>query len=191
MRENDWVALVINRIQDPLRDQEENLAVSQGTKLAYVDDIRSYSGVDPKTRNTASYQTDILVFDQLSQGRWIPRVIIEAKLHSITTHTAIVYSEKALAHKQVHPYLRYGILIGRRPHQPLPGRLFRHGTYFDFMLSWTDYEPSAGELNALLDLILEEVQASRRLEEIVYDTRSPYRKKFNYLHRSLRLKQIK
>ncbi|GAI54911.1 unnamed protein product, partial [marine sediment metagenome] len=57
---------------------------------------------------------------------------IEGKINSVTTHGAITYSQKASTHKNVHPYLRYGILLGNRKHYPLPGRLFRHGAYFDF-----------------------------------------------------------
>ncbi|GAB4286004.1 MAG: hypothetical protein Kow0081_4020 [Candidatus Dojkabacteria bacterium] len=65
---------------------------------------------------------------------------IEAKINSVTTHDAITYSQKAQTHKNVHSYLRYGILIGNRKDYALPGRLFRHGQHFDFMLSWKSFE---------------------------------------------------
>jgi len=50
------------------------------------------------------------------------------------------------------PYLRYGIFLGKRDHYPLPGRLFRHGAHFDFMLSWRGYEPDPSEWKSLKDI---------------------------------------
>jgi hypothetical protein len=47
-----------------------------------------------------------------------------------------VGKETVFINRQVHPYLQYRILIGERKHNTLPGWLFRHGTQFDFMLSW-------------------------------------------------------
>ncbi len=46
---------------------------------------------------------------------------------SITTHDVITYSHKAATHRQVHPYLRYGILWVEE-NNILPGRLFLSDT---------------------------------------------------------------
>ena len=100
-----------------------------------------YYDSKPNSHNFISYETDILVGEHITDQIWKPRIIIEAKIGRITTHDAITYSRKALTHKNVHPYLRYGILIGNRSHHPLPGRLFRHGENFDFMQSWISYKP--------------------------------------------------
>ena len=35
----------------------------------------------------------------LSTNRWKPRVVVEAKLGSITTHDAITYNQKAATHR--------------------------------------------------------------------------------------------
>ena len=35
---------------------------------------------------------------------------------------------------------RYGIMIGGHGHYPLPGRLFRYGTNFDFMISFQNVQ---------------------------------------------------
>jgi hypothetical protein len=188
MTENEWVGLVVQIIQSDLSGQNGKFVVSQGTKLSYANEIRAYTtGSDPQSHNTA-YETDILISEHFSQNAWKPRIVIEAKLGRITTHDAITYSQKASTHKNVHPYLRYGILIGDRQHYPLPGRLFRHGAYFDFMLSWEVFEPSPVELNNLLEILTEEVQASRNLEEIIYNSRSRKRERYTFLHRPLRLK---
>lgn len=127
------------------------------------------------------------VYEQLDADIWKPRVIVRTKLDSVTTHDSITYSQKAQTHKNVHPYLRYGILIGNREHYPLPGRLFRHGQYFDFMLSWRTLQPDKKELKVLIEFLVDEVAASRTLDEIIFNSRSKDRTKFTSLHRPLRL----
>jgi hypothetical protein len=189
INENQFMALVLNRINAELIKRGINeITTSQGSKLPYAYEILSYDNGTPAEINDISYETDLLVYETTNDQKWKPRVVIEGKLGSVTTHDAITYSQKALTHKNVHPYLRYGILLGDRKHYPLPGRLFRHGAYFDFMLSSRSTELSADELEDLVSLIIEEVEASRNLEEILYNSRNPNRKKFTLLHKPLKLR---
>jgi hypothetical protein len=187
MNEREWVASVVDLLSENLQAEFASLVVSQGAKLAYAYEIQEYSAQQPGKPNIAAYETDILITEELGKDTWKPRVVIEAKLSSVTTHDAITYSEKAATHKNVHPYLRYGIILGNRKHYPLPGRLFRHGAYFDFMLSWAACDPTPTELKYLFDLVTDEVKASQDLEEILYSSRSPNRKRYTLLHRPLRL----
>jgi hypothetical protein len=187
MNEREWVSLIRDRLAPQIAGQSPALSIEQGHRLPYASEIRSYQQSKPLKRDLSGYETDLLIKEELADGSWMPRIVIEAKLHSVTTHDAITYSEKAINHKKVHPYLRYGIILGDRKHYPLPGRLYRHGAYFDFMVSWRSYDPSSAELTRLRDLLLEEAGASRDLEEILYSSRKPDRKKYTLLHRPLRL----
>ena len=187
MNERAWVASTISLISERMGDADASLRISCGSKLSYAHEIREYIGNALTLQNTVAYETDVLITEETSENVWKPRVVIEAKLGKVSTHDAITYSEKASTHKKVHPYLRYGILIGDRKHYPLPGRLFRHGAYFDFMLSWVGMTPSESELGILSSLILEEVKASRDLEDILYTSRKPDRTKYTLLHKPLRL----
>lgn len=185
MDEKSWVSSnVVPRIRERLQEVDSNLRVEAGTKLAYAHEIREYQH-DKAKSDTVRYETDILVTEFKGDDHWKPRVIVEAKLARITTHDAITYSQKASAHKQVHPFLRYGILIGDRKHYPLPGRLFRHGAYFDFMQSWVGLLATEGELTGLMNLISKEVNASRNLEDVLYTSRGHNRKRYTVLHRPL------
>jgi hypothetical protein len=130
------------------------------------------------------YQTDILVRDDLGNGLWVPRVVIECKLASVTTHDALTYSAKADTHKQVHPYLRYGILIANHDEKGVPRRLFRHGAHFDFMAAWKAKDPSDEEWEGLIEVLREEIKTSRRIEEFVSQRSSAY----SLVHRRLILK---
>jgi hypothetical protein len=113
---------------------------------------------------------------------------LRGKLNSVTTHTAITYSQKAATHKNVHPFLRYGILIGNRKHYPLPGRLFRHGAHFDFMLSWVGYEPTDKEWEDFIRVIKAENEYSQQLEEMIFHSRLKNRKHYTILQKKLYLK---
>jgi len=187
MSEKAWVESIVRLVGEQIRAKDSSLLLSCGTKLSYAHEIREYPEDKLGSAHTAKYETDLLVTEKYGASVWKPRVVIEAKLGSVTTHDAITYSEKASTHKKVHPYLRYGIFIGDRKHYPLPGRLFRHGAYFDFMLSWVALDPSLSEMNLFLNLLLEEVEASRNLEEILYTSRSHKRKRYTLLHKPLRL----
>lgn len=188
MDEKQWMTSILELLNQRLTERDVRIVVSQGTKLAYACEIVKYSGSET-TISTTGYETDLLIVEHISADIWKPRLIIEGKLSKVTTHDAIIYSQKALTHKNVHPYLRYGILLGARQHYPLPGRLVRHGAYFDFMFSCVAAEPSPAELNDLLQIVLDEVEASRYLEEILYNSRKSTRMRYTVLHRPLRLKQ--
>jgi hypothetical protein len=109
---------------------------------------------------------------------------------SITTHDAITYSHKAANHRSVFPYLRYGIMLGNRQQYPLPGRLYRHGTQFDFMISFKGYDLSHKERKSFRELVLEEVEASRALEKMIYQSRNRDRDHHALFHRRLTVGDI-
>lgn len=189
MTERDWVKTFIPKIETYLRKNSDNIRVTDGLKLPYSSEIKMYTGENPSGFNQICYETDILIYEQFGTNNWKPRIIIEAKINKVTTHDAITYSQKAQTHKYVHPYLRYGILIGNREHYPLPGRLFRHGHHFDFMQSWKDYKADDNEWFELMRIIESEIEASIKLEEILFNSRSRTREKYTMLHRPLILKE--
>lgn len=186
MTEKEWVKSFIPDIEIMLRDSDDSIRVVDGHRLSYANEVLTYSkDHKPDKQKSIGYETDILIYEQLDDTIWKPRVVIETKLRTVTTHDAITYSQKALTHKYVHPYLRYGILIGNRKHFPLPGRLFRHGQHFDFMLSWKSFHADKKERNKLIEIVNDEIKASKTLDEILFNSRSKGRDKFTSLHRPL------
>jgi len=190
MRETDWVAALVPHLSEALNMHDASIAIEDRVRLPYTNEVRHYTEDGAIYSDLSAYQTDLLVREHMGDGSWKPRLVIEVKLRTINTHAAITYSQKAATHKEVHPYLRYGILLAKRKHYPLPGRLFRHGAHFDFMLSWRGLEPTGPEFEALIDVILDEVRASRELEEIIYESRNPNRQAYTLLHRPLLLNKI-
>lgn len=189
MNEREWVKTIIQDVENALKPFNSNLRVTDSLRLPYASEILTYVDNEPEQHNFIGYETDILIFEQLDDKRWKPRIIVETKINRVTTHDAITYSQKAQTHKNVHPYLRYGILIGNRKDYPLPGRLFRHGQHFDFMLSWKKFKRDKSEWDTLIEILKSEYEASLTLDEIIFNSRSKNRQKFTSLHRPLKLKK--
>ena len=126
--------------------------------LALTVDVKS-----PK-RGNAAFQTDLCVFERKNEEVSIPRVVLEFKTR-ITTHDVLTYSAKATKHKQVYPYLRYGIVASDET--AVPGRLFNHNQSLDFCLCCSGL--GGEELRAqFAELLTAEVQCSREMESIAY-----------------------
>ena len=188
MTEKEWIDSLTDRLRESVQRLNPSLFVEVGKKVVYAQEVLTYASSGPSTFHTMKYETDILIGEGPFPEDWKPRIVIEGKINTVTTHDAITYSQKSLTHKNVHPYMRYGILLGNIGNNGLPGRLFRHGSSFDFMLAWKEYNPSDPEWTEFIRVIKGELQASRKLERIIYDSRSRNRHVYSSLHRPLKLK---
>lgn len=188
MTENDWT----QKISDLLNKELKKYGLYARTliKIPYSQEILSYDdGWNPNYMETTKFETDLIIYEK-DDNKLIPRVIIESKLGSITTHDAITYSTKAKEHKNITPFLRYGIMVGDRKEHPLPGRLFRHGIDFDFMISFKGTEPSKTEKNTLIDLIVKEVSYSKKFQDMLHNNRNKARKRYFVVQKQLITKEI-
>lgn len=143
------------------------MSIERGAALLYdvTVDHRLELTVDPKRpkRGRSAFQTDLCVFEEVADGVQIPRVVLEFK-PGITTHDVITYSVKARRHKQVYPYLRYGVVIGQ--HASIPDRVFRHNEALDFVVAAAAF--ASTRLHELLASVLrDEIKDSRTLERIM------------------------
>ena len=185
MTEKDWAKRLATLIQNRCLPQRGDYRVSTQQRLPYSYEVTSYEQADQREDHLSYYETDILITQQLDGERWIPRVVIETKLDRLHSHDAITYSKKASTHKQVHPYLRYGMVVGARGRSGLPGRFIRHGEHFDFMFAFSGLRPTPSQEARFARLIRAEVRASQRWERAIYDTRRVERVKYQLVHRSL------
>lgn len=190
MKESAWLEDIlqpsIQKIVSAMGD--ESLQVSSGRKLPYTGCVTRYDKTNkPSELEMQSYATDLLVTETFSDLSWSPRVLIETKLKTLTTHDAISYGQKASAHKNIHPYLRYGLLLGDFE-GPLPGRLAVHGGHFDFMMVWQKSTPNAKEAEQIISIIRSEIEASRQVEELVRTRRTKDKKAVYSLQRRLEIR---
>lgn len=189
--EKEWVIGLAPRLESALQAvslRDAKVRVVPHRRLPYTREVLTYQGEEPEATHSHTYETDLLIYDQQEGDAWVPRVIIECKTESVTTHDALTYSAKAATHKQVHPYLRYGILIGSWGDTAFPARLFRHGAYFDFMATWNGYEPADEEWHGLVDTLIAEIRASRKVQQMLSRRSASTGSRLKLVHRPLQFR---
>ena len=146
------------------------LVVKRGASLLYEIKVNtSLEVMEPErirkpTRGASAFQTDLCIFEERDGEIFIPRVVIEFKT-TISTHDVLTYCAKASKHKQIYPYLRYGILASSE--KSVPGRVFTHNDSLDFFASVSGL--SDAELKTfLVQLLSAEVASSKCLEDIAF-----------------------
>ena len=146
------------------------LSVRRGAPLLYEITVSNNLEVmEPELvkkprRGASAFQTDLCIFEERSPGIQIPRVVLEFKT-GITTHDVLTYSAKATRHKQIYPYLRYGIIASGE--KAVPGRVFKHNEGLDFFASVAGLDDH--ELRAFLtSLLRDEITTSKCLEGIAF-----------------------
>jgi len=185
-KENTWVSSFVSELADRIQIAARPgylLKAEALRKMPYALEVLSYIDSEPHEKHISKYETDLLIYEQL-ESEWFPRVVIECKLGSVTTHDALTYSAKAATHKNVHPDLRYGILLGDWKQSPLPARLVRHGAHFDFMAAWQGSRARKDEWNRLIAVLKSEIEASCLLQDM-RTNRKRSKARYSMLHRQL------
>jgi hypothetical protein len=144
--------------------------IEEGRNLLYKM-IVDYSGkvlpeppkVKEPKRGDFAFQTDILIGKEIDDYL-LPLVVIETKWKGFSTHDVITYSYKALKHKEIFPYLRYGLVIGGW--ERIQRRYFIHNAGFDFALAIKDVN-SEEEIKVLRKIIKEQLKVANKLLEII------------------------
>lgn len=187
MNEKQWVESIKEFLSSA--GLADSIKVDTSIKIPYANEITEYhSNFNSPEITTKPFETDLIIYEK-NCNVIKPRIIIEAKLE-ITSDNIITYSNKAQHHKNVTPFLRYGIMLGNRKHHPLPGRLFRHGSAFDFMISFQKKELSETEKNAFIALIKSEITYSRQIEEMLFNNRRSDRKHYFIMQQKLHLVEL-
>jgi len=188
--EKEWIEAVADRIRsDGQLEELDGISVRVGTgaKLPYTYEVLDLEANGASKNRAIDYQTDLLLYDQLDDGWWAPRVVIKCILGQVTSHNALAFSARAARHKHVHPYLRYGVLVGGKNLFSVPGvRMFRHGDRFDFAVSWLDEIASEADWALFAEILREEVQRSRTIQELFSTNQDSI--KYSIMHRQLSFK---
>src|SRR3989344_5702438 len=108
-------------------------------------------------RGQYAFQTDILIRDEKT-----PLVVLELKYGGFSTHDVLTYSTKAIKHKEIYPYLRYGLVVGGQ--EMIDRKFFTHNTGFDFAIMIRDI---AKEDKELIRIIKNQLHISEQLKEIL------------------------
>jgi hypothetical protein len=166
--ENEFV----NDIEEKLREKlPNNYILQKNANLFYQitldNNLRPMVNFDEDPRRGHSaFQTDLCIFLQKYDGqkiKKIPKVVIEFK-NALSTHDVITYSNKARRHKQVYPYLRYGLISYNI--SKIPKRFFLHNEDLDFYLALKNHFHD--RVAVLIDLINKELKISDILESTIF-----------------------
>lgn len=176
LNEDALVRLIVEIAEEVIKPP---LSIERGQPLLYritVDnrlEVR-VSASHPR-RGQSAFQTDLCVFEQVAPNEGaavvkLPRVVLEFKT-GLSTHDLLTYSAKARKHKEIYPYLRYGLIVGRET--KVHGKFFIHNESLDFLLAISSLLTDKAALqHAVCGLLQEEIRASRILEEVIFNKRS-------------------
>ena len=183
MNEQEFTQVIVDRLRTKLVGYEIETRKSLFYSLIIDGQgnipLRLNSKGEPKRGGGTGFEQDILIYQRVNgQTNIVPRVSIEVKFQAITTHGALVYSEKARRIRSVYPYLRYGLILGDMA--SIPPRVLRLGAEFDFMLIVSN-PPSNDEINSLLEILMDEINTSHQLGKVFTEGSSvtTFRKKID------------
>ncbi len=168
-KESDFVGVASDIIARRLVDRRK-FEVKRGAALLYqvtVDnnlEVMSNEAVRSPKRGDGAFQTDLCNFENKNEKVSLPRIVLEFKT-SITTHDILTYSVKARRHKQIYPYLRYGMVASDS--QKITRKFFTHNEALDFYVALGGLGLPCQE-DALMHLIDAELEASVVLEQVAF-----------------------
>jgi hypothetical protein len=130
-------------------------------------DMQLQQNVDkgPK-RGHSAFETDIIIFE--NKRNKIPRVVIECK-KNLTSHDVITYNSKAGLHKDIYPWIRYGIIdIGV---SRVPGKFYTHNSNIDFFIA-ADENFRKNDFQSIGKVLKKEIKLSKIKEKILFEKKS-------------------
>jgi len=166
MQEDEFVQQVTLLVKEVLPEQyipiqKANLyyQITVDNNLEVTLDLKK-----PK-RGDSAFQTDLCIFLK-KNDLYIPKVVFEFKSR-LTSHDVITYSNKAKRHKQIYPYLRYGLIAFEL--STIPKRFFVHNESLDFIFATKEHTDSLQRL--LRRLIKQELKQSDDLESTIFGSK--------------------
>jgi hypothetical protein len=159
------------RIKEALASCFPGYMVESGKSILYKIEVDAFGKVthdslDSPMRGQFAFQTDVLITKAS-----LPLVVIELKVGSFTTHDVITYSWKAVRHKQVYPYLRYGFVVFGL--DVLGRRFVTHNEGFDFAMALPDTAAIEADL---VPLVQRQLKSAERVSALVGSSRVKLRR---------------
>ena len=150
------------KIHKELKRSLSNYIVSERESLLYQLLIDAQGKLQPSNfanpkRGQLAFQTDILI-----KNDKVPLVVIETKYGGFSTHDVLTYSTKAMKHKEVYPYIRYGLVVGGR--NRIDRRFFTHNSGFDFAVALGNTED---DLKELVEIIKKQLQNAELMLDVL------------------------
>ncbi|MHB2155766.1 hypothetical protein ACX8XN_15400 [Calditrichota bacterium GD2] len=164
MTESKFKNIVKNILKEAL--EIDKYDVQSDKNLIYKVIVNESFKFDPNVpdnprRGNYAFQTDLLI---TKNNNRLPLVVIETKYGGFSTHDVLTYSSKAQKHKEVFPYIRYGLLVGGTP--KITNKFFIHNIGFDFALALEDTENNSAT-NELVEIIKDQINNAESILEVL------------------------
>jgi len=153
--------LLTSFVRCPLSKSYEVISKTNLLYRVVVSPNGDYSPPSPLNvkRGQNAFQVDLLIGKR--KGEFLlPLVAMEVKYKRISTHSVITYSGKAVRHKEIYPYLRYGMIIGGV--DSIPNRFFVHNIGMDFALAVKEVSDEN-----LLEIVKKQIKIAEKLVKVV------------------------
>ncbi|HEC91436.1 MAG TPA: hypothetical protein ENI51_00320 [Candidatus Atribacteria bacterium] len=165
MNESEFKEKLKENIQRKLGNEIYEIKV--GENLFYKVIINENLQFEPNEtenprRGNYAFQTDLLI---TKKDKHLPLVVIETKYGGFSTHDVLTYSTKAQKHKEVYPYLRYGLVVGGT--NKITNKFFIHNIGFDFAIALEKINDS--EVNELIEIVKCQIENAELILEIFKD----------------------
>ena len=163
------------KLQEKLKEElGNNVKIEEDKNLIYKVIINEKFKFEPDNperpkRGSYAFQTDLLV----TNNNGLPLVVIETKYGGFSTHDVLTYSTKAQKHKEIYPYLRYGLVVGGE--NKIHNRFFTHNVGFDFAYAMNDIDDNS--IKELAEIIKQQIKNAYLLLDILRNKNKT--KKFN------------
>lgn len=188
--EAEWMGSLVSLLSEHLStvfpEGESAMRVESGVNLAAGYQILDYAEKSAR-HSVLFHKADLLVREEGTGGRWTPRVAMECKYGELNSKEALAYNARAEQFKSVHPYLRYGLLIGGYDGLSLPVRVLKNGANFDFIIAWEGAEPRGLTRDRLGAIVVAEIDASRVLSTLLLKEGGAVMGPVRMIHRPLTL----
>jgi len=141
--------------------------------------IRIINKGEEISRGKNAFQTDIALISSIQENKeeenFLPLVIIEVKgSESITTHDILNYSFKARRHKNIYPWLRYGMVWSSLEKKCAPKKLYMNNESLDFAFNFNG-DVDNNFQNFYENILRKQIIISSKLHEILNgETGTPY-----------------
>lgn len=167
-KENLWTEIICDLLKEELDNNKyEVVCLEKIPYSVYLNKI-SKDEKEIKIKSLKKFEVDLLI-NEKKDNCLIPRLIIESKYESITTHDVITYSNKAKAHKDLYSGLRYGLMIGNSKEKGVSPRVIEHGNNFDFVFVFQNDIPTKKEREIFVKIVKRNLDISNKLDNIVID----------------------
>lgn len=150
------------RLLKELKNELSTYIVNEGENLLYKLIIDTQGNLQPSNfanpkRGQLAFQTDLLI-----RNDKVPLVVIETKFGGFSTHDVLTYSTKAMKHKEVYPYVRYGLVVGGR--SKIDRKFFTHNAGFDFAVAMGNTED---DLKELVEIVKKQIQNAELMLDVL------------------------